>query len=78
MEWVIFFNLGRENFGLNMGGGWDGGSRAGGGWGLVIEGGDLGWRRFKDWVYALGKGKGRRLKEEGYITTATIIYITPL
>ena len=45
---------------------------------LVIEGGDLGWRRFKDWVYALGKGKGRRLKEEGYITTATIIYITPL
>ena len=78
MEWVIFFNLGGGILvGTWVGDGMGAQGQEGGGR-LVIEGGDLGWRRFKDWVYALGKGKGRRLKVEGYITTATIIYITPL
>lgn len=42
MEWVIFFNLGRGDFGWNMGGGWDGGSRAGGGWALSHRRGSFG------------------------------------
>lgn len=45
-----------------------------GGGRLVIEGGDLGWRRFKDWVYALGKGKGGEDRRKRVISQQRPLY----
>ena len=74
MEWVIFFNLGGGILVVTWVGDGMGAQGQEGGGRLVIEGGDLGWRRFKDWVYALGKGKGGEDRRKRVISQQRPLY----